>query len=267
MTISPTVPRVRDPEKTRERILDAAQALILDHGFGSTSVDAVVARAGITKGAFFHHFASKAQLARALVERYAHLDQAHLAQQLERARKLTSDPLQQVLVLIGLYEEEFDGMEEAFPGCLFASYVYESKLFDAEVMDVLTESTLHWRRVMMGLLTRVAEKYPPRMPVDLESAGRPLLFALRRRFIMTKTLGDKTLLSRQARHLRNYLELRSHGKVGRLRHLEARHLHRPDRIGERVHCHRAIEARAPASATLRDGTGGRERHGFSMREA
>jgi TetR/AcrR family transcriptional repressor of nem operon len=207
MDISTTVPRVRDPEKTRERILDAAQALILDHGFGSTSVDAVVTRAGITKGAFFHHFASKAQLARALVERYAQLDQAHLAQQLERARKLASDPLQQVLVLIGLYEEEFDGMEEAFPGCLFASYIYESKLFDAEVMDILTESTLHWRRVMVELLTRVAQKYPPRMPVDIESLADLFYSLSEGAFIMTKTLGDKTLLSRQARHLRNYLEL------------------------------------------------------------
>ena len=37
--------------------------MILDHGFGSTTVDAVVGRAGITKGAFFHHFAAKTDLA------------------------------------------------------------------------------------------------------------------------------------------------------------------------------------------------------------
>src|SRR5687767_15426039 len=92
-------PRTRDPEKTRENILDAAQALILDHGFGATTVDAVVTRAGITKGAFFHHFASKAELARSLVERYAEMDRQHLAHHLERARKLASDPLQQVLLL------------------------------------------------------------------------------------------------------------------------------------------------------------------------
>jgi TetR/AcrR family transcriptional repressor of nem operon len=200
-------PRVRDAGKTRERILDAAQVLILDHGFGATTVDAVVNRAGITKGAFFHHFAAKADLARALVDRYAQLDRAHLEHHLERARKLASDPLQQVLVLIGLYEEDFEALEEPFPGCLFASYIYENKLFEEGTLEVLRESTLLWRRTMREMLERVAAAHPPRIPVDLESLA-DLFYALTEgSFIMTKTLGDKTLLARHAKHLRNYLEL------------------------------------------------------------
>src|SRR5690606_10753126 len=133
----PDARRTRDAVRTRDNILDAAQALILDHGYGATTVDAVVARAGITKGAFFHHFASKAQLARALVERYAELDRQQLDLHTERARKLASDPLQRLLLLIGLYEETFESMEAPFPGCLFASYVYENKLFDEVILEVV----------------------------------------------------------------------------------------------------------------------------------
>ena len=200
-------PRVRDPERTREKILDAAQALILDHGFSATSVDAVVQRAGITKGAFFHHFGSKADLAHELVRRYSRMDQEHLAAQLERARRLASDPLQQILVLIGLYEEEFAALDAPFPGCLFASYIYEAKLFDEEVHQVLRESTLHWRRVMRELLERAIEAHPPRVPVDLDSLADLFYSLTEGAFVMTKTLGDKTLLARQAQHLRNYMEL------------------------------------------------------------
>ena len=200
-------PRTRDPEKTRERILDAAQALILDTGFGSTTVDSVVSRAGITKGAFFHHFGSKSDLALALVARYALLDKQHLEQQMERAAKLASDPLQQLLVLIALYEEEFEALDEPFPGCLFASYIYENKLFDEKTIEVLRESTLMWRRVAREMLDRVAAAHPPRVPVDMESLA-DLFYALTEgSFIMTKTLGDKTLLARHTRHLRTYLEL------------------------------------------------------------
>jgi TetR/AcrR family transcriptional repressor of nem operon len=207
MASTPDIPRVRDPERTRERILDAAQALILDHGYGSTTVDAVVNRAGITKGAFFHHFGSKGDLARALVDRYALLDKQHLEHNLERARKLATDPLQQVLVLIGLYEEEFESMAEPFPGCLFASYIYENKLFDTETIAVLRESTLMWRAVAREMLDKVAAAHPPRVPVDMESLA-DLFYALTEgSFIMTKTLGDKTLLARHTRHLRTYLEL------------------------------------------------------------
>jgi TetR/AcrR family transcriptional repressor of nem operon len=201
------LPRTRDPEKTRERILDAAQALILDHGYGATTVDAVVNRAGITKGAFFHHFGSKADLARALVDRYALLDKQHLEHQMERAAKLATDPLQRLLVLIALYEEEFQSMAEPFPGCLFASYIYENKLFDEATIAVLRQSTLMWRRVAREMLEKVAAVHPPKVPVDMESLA-DLFYALTEgSFIMTKTLGDKTLLARHTRHLRTYLEL------------------------------------------------------------
>jgi TetR/AcrR family transcriptional repressor of nem operon len=207
MASTPDVPRTRDPEKTRERILDAAQALILDHGYGSTTVDAVVGRVGITKGAFFHHFGSKSDLALALVERYAQLDREHLEHHMERARKLASDPLQQLLVLIGLYEEDFEALAEPFPGCLFASYIYENKLFDAKTIEVLRGSTLMWRHAAREMLEKVAATHPPRVPVDLDSLA-DLFYALTEgSFIMTKTLGDKTLLARHTRHLRTYLEL------------------------------------------------------------
>jgi TetR/AcrR family transcriptional regulator, transcriptional repressor for nem operon len=207
MASTPDVPRTRDPEKTRERILDAAQALILDHGFGSTTVDAVVNRAGITKGAFFHHFGSKSDLARALVERYALLDRQLLERHVERARKLASDPLQQFLILIGLYEEEFEALTDPVPGCLFASYIYENKLFDEGTLAVLRESTLMWRAAALDLLEKAAAVHPPRVPVDLESLADLFYALIEGSYVMTKTLGDRTLMARHARHLRTYLEL------------------------------------------------------------
>jgi TetR/AcrR family transcriptional repressor of nem operon len=170
-------------------------------------VEAVVGRAGTTKGAFFHHFSSKSDLARALVERYAALDRAHLDERLARARKLSSDPLQRVLLLIALFEEEFAAMQEPFGGCLFASYIYEAKLFDEATLEVLRESTLLWRRVMRELLEEVAVQYPPRHEVDMEALADLFYSLTEGAFIMTKTLGDKSLLGRQARHLRTYLEL------------------------------------------------------------
>lgn len=204
---TPDVPRTRDPERTRERILDAAQALILDHGYGATTVDAVVTRAGITKGAFFHHFGSKSDLARALLDRYALMVAQHFERNLERARKLSSDPLQQLLILIGLYEEEFEALTEPFPGCLFAAYVYENKLFDEGTVGVLREAALTWRQAMRAMLDRVIAEHPPRMEVEVESLADLFYAILEGSYIMTKSLGDKTLLARHARHLKNYLEL------------------------------------------------------------
>lgn len=56
-------------EETRERILDAAVALFFEVGPTAATVDAVAARAGLTKGAVYSSFGSKDELFAAVVER------------------------------------------------------------------------------------------------------------------------------------------------------------------------------------------------------
>ena len=55
---------------TRSRILDIAEAAVLDKGFEATSIEEIVAGAGISRGGFFYHFKDKNALARAMLERY-----------------------------------------------------------------------------------------------------------------------------------------------------------------------------------------------------
>ncbi len=50
-------------------ILDAATELLLDQGYGATSIEAVAARAGVSKRTFYHRFADKPALVRAVVSR------------------------------------------------------------------------------------------------------------------------------------------------------------------------------------------------------
>jgi AcrR family transcriptional regulator len=47
---------------TKERVLDAAVDLFAQQGYDGTSVTQVIERAGLTKGGFYHHFASKEDL-------------------------------------------------------------------------------------------------------------------------------------------------------------------------------------------------------------
>lgn len=63
---------------TRERILDAATALIWRDGYHAVSVDAICAAAGIRKGSFYHAFASKADLLLAALVRVRDADLAEI---------------------------------------------------------------------------------------------------------------------------------------------------------------------------------------------
>lgn len=60
--------RTRDPEGTRERLVNAAFEEIFRHGYQGTGLDTILATAGVTKGALYHHFADKAELAHAVID-------------------------------------------------------------------------------------------------------------------------------------------------------------------------------------------------------
>lgn len=71
--VKPPVPR----KQAREKILSAAEELARVAGPGNLSLDAVAARAGVSKGGLLYHFPTKAKLLEALVEQFlASFDQA-----------------------------------------------------------------------------------------------------------------------------------------------------------------------------------------------
>ena len=197
----------RDGTATRIAIMDAAQALILETGFAATSVDAVIGRAGITKGTFFYHFKTKADLALALVQRDAAHDAALLETNMARAEALSRDPLQQILICIGLYEEELDKLTAPYPGCLYASFIYEAQLFDENTLAVTRAVFSDWTTRIRGKLEQVIRLYPPRLPVDLKSLAEMSLVQAEGAYILSKVQRDPKAVAAQFRHYRNYLEL------------------------------------------------------------
>lgn len=58
----PNRPFRATPVTARDKLLEAAVKLVRGNGFNATSVDQLCTEAGVTKGAFFHHFASKEAL-------------------------------------------------------------------------------------------------------------------------------------------------------------------------------------------------------------
>jgi TetR/AcrR family transcriptional repressor of nem operon len=64
----PQATKHRDYERTRQEILDVAFTEVLAHGYQGVSVDDIVAKTSLTKGAFYHHFPTKLDLGYALVD-------------------------------------------------------------------------------------------------------------------------------------------------------------------------------------------------------
>ena len=194
-------------ETTRTRILDAAQAMILDHGFAGVSVEQLIQSLGLTKGAFFHHFRNKNDLARSLVRRYADEGMQFFSDSLTRARKLSDDPLQQFLIIIGLYEELFEDLTEPYPGCLLASYVYELQQFDDETRAIINEEFILSRTELTKLIREIMAKYPSRRAVDPVSLADGFMAVFEGAFVLSKSLGEADVTIKQLRHYKAYIEL------------------------------------------------------------
>ncbi|MCM5693505.1 TetR family transcriptional regulator [Sinorhizobium meliloti] len=94
-------------DATRTAILDAARALFVSRGYAETATPDIVAAAGLTRGALYHHFEDKKALFRAIVEREAR----EVAAMIEQLAGAPLPPREALLAGAAAY---FDAM--AIPG-------------------------------------------------------------------------------------------------------------------------------------------------------
>ena len=194
-------------EQTREHILATAESIILQRGYSGTSIEDIIGEAGITKGGLFYHFDGKSDLAKNLMLRYLDQDEKFFDGLAERARALTEDPLQQLLIFLKLMAEAMADLPGTHPGCLVASFTYESQQFDDEVRQLNTQGVLSWRRLFMDLLENVSEKYPMKIEKPLEELADMLSSVIEGGIIMSKVLDDRHILPNQLLHYRSYIRL------------------------------------------------------------
>jgi TetR/AcrR family transcriptional regulator, transcriptional repressor for nem operon len=193
--------------RTRDRILDIAQDAIIHKGFAATSIDELVEAAGITKSGFFYHFRDKNDLVRQLFERFMNEDNALLDTLTERARTLSEDPLQSLLIFLNLYAETMDDLPELHPGCLVAAITYQEQMFDGEVRAMNRESILGLRARFREWLEEIDARHPPRLPTDLDALADQLTTVVEGSIVLSKALADPRLMGRQMRLFRDHVKL------------------------------------------------------------
>jgi len=93
-------------EQTRQALMDAARRLFIEKGYAETATPDIVAAAGMTRGALYHHFEDKKALFRAVIEREA----ADVAKEIERRAKPETEPRAALLAGAAAY---FDAMAVA----------------------------------------------------------------------------------------------------------------------------------------------------------
>jgi AcrR family transcriptional regulator len=195
----------RKGSETRERLLEAAERAVLAKGFAATSIEELIAVVGITKSGFFYHFSDKSGLAKAMLERHLAHDRAILDDVFGRGDALNEDPLHGFLVGLQLLAEMLGQLREAHPGCLAASFTYQDQLFNREVHELNRSGVLAWRERFKTRLALIAERYPPRLPVDLDGLADMASTLVEGGLVLGRMMQDPAILPRQIRLYRDFV--------------------------------------------------------------
>jgi TetR/AcrR family transcriptional regulator, transcriptional repressor for nem operon len=195
----------RKGSATRERILELAEAAVLEKGFAATSIEELIVAAGITKSGFFYHFKDKGELATALMQRYIAQNDAVIAEIFARADELNDDPLHGFLVALKLFAEMTADLPGTHPGCLVASFCYQDRLFSQDVRDLSFEGVNNWRRFFLDRLTRIAERYPPKIQVELTALADMANTIMDGGIIQSRIMRDKAILPQQIMLYRDFV--------------------------------------------------------------
>jgi TetR/AcrR family transcriptional regulator, transcriptional repressor for nem operon len=195
----------KDGSATRERILGVAERLMIEQGYNATSLDQVIAESSSSKGAFFHHFSSKSDLALQLTRRYVDTDLGHLAAGLDAVRDI-DEPAARVIAFIRFYEDGAEGLMAAQTGCLYATVLAEREFTGTDINDLVAEATIVWRAAVVDLLRPALAASRSDLDIDVEALADHLFTTFEGAFILCRTLEDTSAMRAQLRVLRQLLE-------------------------------------------------------------
>jgi TetR/AcrR family transcriptional repressor of nem operon len=137
---------LRDPERTRERLLQAAFREVYRSGFQSAGLDTILAAAGVTKGALYYHFRSKEALGYAVVEEVIAPD----------VRRMWLRPLQgakdPIDTLIGIVRGISVRPEDVRGGCSLNNLAQEMSPLDAGFRKRLAIVFHDWQEAVAYVL-------------------------------------------------------------------------------------------------------------------
>ena len=193
------------PQSARDKLLEAGVLLVRQQGFAATSLDQLCRTAGVTKGAFFHHFASKEALGVALADYWSQSTGGFFAQAPYHHHVRAID---RVLGYIDLRLELLTGPPESF-SCVAGTMLQESFRTSAAIRKACADSIMGNARAIEPDIA-AAMREAGVTGTTAASLARQIQTVLQGAFVIAKSQdpANSATLAREAiGHLRRYFEL------------------------------------------------------------
>ena len=195
--------RKRQPDITRERLLQAAFEEIYRHGFQGSSLETILEQAGVTKGALYHHFPDKAALG------YAVVDEVVKGLLLERwLGVLEEQPGDPLSALQGMLQERLHQLQphEVELGCPLNNLGQEMSPLDERFRRRVAATFETWTDGFAAVLRRGQEDGTVRSDVAPDRVAAFLVAAIEGSFGLAKSARSVSMLRSNLEVLSGLLE-------------------------------------------------------------
>jgi len=189
--------------ESRAKLLDAAVSVIRAKGYSAARVDDICAAAGLTKGSFFHHFASKEELALAAAERWGAKTGDLFA---AAAYHQLPDPLDRVLAYVDFRKALIRGAARDFT-CFAGTTVQEVHETHPAIRNACRETMLGHAATLESTIDAAMRQYGVAGTWTATSLALHTQAVIQGAFVLAKATQDPTIALASLDHLRRYLEL------------------------------------------------------------
>jgi TetR/AcrR family transcriptional repressor of nem operon len=198
-------PTKHHPERgdARTRLLEAARDVIRAQGFAATSVDDLCRKAGVTKGAFFHHFENKEALGVAAAAHWAETTSAFFKNALYHDH---DDPLDRLLGYVEFRKSIIEGDLAEFT-CLVGTMTQEVYGSHPAIREACAASIFGHAAALEPDIAEAMRTRRIKADWTPASLARHTQAVLQGAFILAKAAGDRAVALESIDHLKRYLTL------------------------------------------------------------
>ena len=195
------MPRKQNPS-TRPNLLEAAMDVIRAKGYAATTVDDICHAAGVSKGAFFHHFASKEELAVAAAGHWSEVT-GNLFQSAPYHE--ADDPLERLLAYVALRKQLIQGELPEFT-CLVGMMAQEAYDTNPAIRKACWDSISGHADTLVADIEAAMARYGAE-GFTAESLALHMQAVIQGAFILAKASGEPRRAIESIDHLHRYLKL------------------------------------------------------------
>ena len=184
------------------KILEAALSLFRTKGYAATSVDDLCRQAGVTKGAFFHHFRSKEELAVAAAQYWSETTSAFFA---SAPYHRHADPRDRILAYLDFRRAIMDGdLPEVT--CLAGTMVQECYATHPAIREACEASISGHAETLAADIAEAMKAHDSHFDFSAQSLALFTQAVLQGGFILAKAKNSPEIAAQCVDHLRRYFE-------------------------------------------------------------